>query len=226
VRVTVGKPTFRFSRFGRSGGFGGRIRLISTRFTVYFGMRSGFQKSAPSGPGGAQGGLGGGVFAGSGRIPADCYRWGGASRAPEQPGPLHLTHCSPSGKILPRGAPGGCGPISSDLGGRIRLIFACFAVHIGVPWALQIHLFGPGGGGRGVRGRRWGRQTPSLDRNSPRSTNADMHTCIHAHVQRRTVGASRRVNGTDVRTCARHVRKGWRPLRNQASLRVLHCCVI
>ena len=74
MRVTVGKPTFRFSRFGRSGGFGGRIRLISTRFTVYFGMRSGFQKSAPSGPGGAQGALGGRVFAGSGRIAADCYR--------------------------------------------------------------------------------------------------------------------------------------------------------
>ena len=48
MRVTVGKPTFRFSRFGRSGGFGGRIRLISTRFTVYFDMRSGPPKSIRS----------------------------------------------------------------------------------------------------------------------------------------------------------------------------------
>ena len=200
--------------------------MISTRFTVYFDMRSGPPKSAPSGPGGAQGALGGRVFAGSGRIPADCYRLGGASRAPGQPDPLHLTHCSPSGKILPRGAPGGCGPISSDLGGRIRWISGRFSVQMGVLWAPQIHLFGPGGGVRGVRGRRWGRQAPSLDRNSPRSTNADLHACLHAYVRRRTVGASRRVNGTDVRKCARHARKGWPPLRNQASLRLLHCCVI
>ena len=226
MRVSVGKSTFRFSRFGRSSGFGGRIRLISTRFTVYFGMRSGPQESAPSGPGGAQGALGGRVFAGSGPIPADCYRLGGASRAPGQPDPLHLTHCSPSGKILPRGAPGGCGPIGSELGGRIRCIYACFAVHIGVPWAPQIHLLGPGWGVRGMRGRRRGRQAPSPDRNSPRSTNADIHTCIDAYAHRRTVGASRRVNGTDVRKCARHARKGWPPLRNQASLRLLHCCVI
>ena len=82
------------------------------------------------------------------------------------------------------------------------------------------------GGVRGVRGRRWGRQAPSLDRNSPHSTNADMHTCIRARVRRRTVGASRRVNGTDVRKCARHARKGWPPLRNQASLRLSHCCII
>ena len=149
MRVAVGKPTFRFSRFGRSGGLGGRIRGVSTCFTVYFGTRSGPQKSAPSGPGGAQGALGGRVFAGSGRIPADCYRLGGAARAPGQPDPVHLTHCGPSGRILPRGAPGGCGPISSDSGDRIRWIYVCFAVQIGVPWALQIHLFGPGSGGFG-----------------------------------------------------------------------------
>jgi len=147
VRVAVGKPTFRFSRFGRGDGFGARIRRVSTCFTVYFDMRSGPQKSAPSGPGGAQGALGGRVFAGSGRIPADCYRLGGASWTPGQPDPLHLMHCSPSGKILPRGAPGGCGPIGSELGGRIRCIYACFAVPIGVPWAPQVHLLGPGFGG-------------------------------------------------------------------------------
>ena len=81
MRVSVGKSTFRFSRFGRSGGFGVRIRLISTRFTVYFDMRSGPQKAPPSGPGGAQGGVGGRVFAGSGRIPADSSRLGTAARA-------------------------------------------------------------------------------------------------------------------------------------------------
>ena len=149
MRVTVGKPTSRFSRFGRSGGFGGRIRLIPTRFTVYFDMRSGPPKSVPSGPGGGQGALGGRVFAGSGPIPADCYRLGGASRAPGQPGPLHLTHCRPSGKILLRGAPAVCVHISSDLGGRVRWIYLYFAVHIEVPWPCQIHLFGPAGGGSG-----------------------------------------------------------------------------
>ena len=184
MRVTEGKPTFRFSRFGRSGGFGGRIRVISTCFTVYFGMRSGPPKSAPSGPGGAQGALGGRVFAGSGRIPADCYRLGGASRAPGQPDPLHLTHCSPSGKILPRGAPGGCGPISSDLGGRIRLIFACFAVHIGVPCALQIHLFGPGGGGGG--GARAALGTPNPE---PRPQQSALDQRRHAYVHPRTRSA-------------------------------------
>ena len=43
VRVTVGKPTFRFSRFGRSVGFGDRIRLISACFIVYSDTRSGPQ---------------------------------------------------------------------------------------------------------------------------------------------------------------------------------------
>ena len=198
--------------------------MISTRFTVYFDMRSGPPKSDPSGPGDCQGTLGGRVFAGSGRIPADCYRLGGAARAPGQPDPLHLTHCGPSGKILPRGAPGGCGPISAELGDRIRWIYACFALQVGVPWAPQIHLFGPGGGGFG--GCAGGAGDARSDRNSPRSTNAHVHTCIDAYVRRRPVGASRRVNGTDVRKCARLARKGRHALRSQALLRVLHRCVI
>ena len=41
VRVTVGKPTFRFSRCGRSDGLGGRIRWVRACFTVYFDTRSG-----------------------------------------------------------------------------------------------------------------------------------------------------------------------------------------
>ena len=49
MRVTVG-PTFRFSRLGRGVGFGGRIRLVSTRFTVYFGMRSGPPTCVPGPP--------------------------------------------------------------------------------------------------------------------------------------------------------------------------------
>ena len=51
VRVTVGKPTFRFWRFGRRVGLGGRIRWICTCFTVYSEPRSGPPKSTPSGPG-------------------------------------------------------------------------------------------------------------------------------------------------------------------------------
>ena len=82
------------------------------------------------------------------------------------------------------------------------------------------------GGIRGVRGRRGGRPAPRLGRNSPHSENTDMHTCIHAYVRRRTVGARRRANGTDVRKCARLARKGRHARRSQALLSILHRCLI